>query len=146
MKLSPDGLALLKSFEGLRLDAYPDPATGGDPWTIGYGHTGLDVKPGLTITQEEADDLLAEDAHKFEQCVEEALEQPPNPHQFDAMVCLAYNIGCKAFMASTLLRLFNEGNTVAAQQQFRRWNKAAGKEMAGLTRRRDAEADLFGVA
>lgn len=146
MKLSSEGLALLKSFEGLELTAYPDPATNGDPWTIGYGHTGPDVLQGLTITEAEAADFLSEDVHKFEQCVEEVLEQPATQHQFDGMVCLAYNIGCKAFASSTLLRLFNEGNVTAAQQQFKRWDKAAGRVMAGLTRRREAEADLFGTA
>jgi lysozyme len=146
VKLSAEGLSLLKQFEGLKLEAYPDPATNGDPWTIGFGHTGPDVHKGLTITEAEAEDLLVEDVHKFEQCVEDALELPATQHQFDSMVVLVYNIGCKAFSGSTLLRLFNDGNVVAAQQQFGRWNKAAGKEMAGLTRRRDAEADLFGMA
>ena len=146
MKLSTEGLALLKQFEGLDLQAYPDPATGGEPWTIGFGHTGPDVYQGKVITDDEAEDLLLEDVFKFERCVEDALEQPATQRQFDAMVVLAYNIGCKAFAGSTLLRLFNEGNAVAAQQQFRRWNKAAGKEMAGLTRRRNAEADHFGMA
>ena len=146
MKMSEDGLALLKQFEGLEFCAYPDPATNGDPWTIGYGHTGPEVKVGMVITEDDAEALLKADLERFEQCVEESLEREATQHQFDAMVCLAYNIGCKAFTGSTMLRLFNEGNTVAAQQQFGRWNKAAGKVMAGLTRRRNAEADLFGMA
>ena len=146
MKISQDGINLIKQFEGCELEAYPDPGTGGDPWTIGYGHTGSLVKQGMRISAEEAEELLRADLAKFEQCVDAALEAEITQHQFDALVCFAYNVGCRAMRNSTLIRLVNAGNIVAAQQQFRRWSKAGGKEMAGLLRRRDAEAELFGLA
>lgn len=147
MKVSDKGIALIKSFEGCKLTAYPDPGTGGDPWTIGYGHTGKEVVPGLTISQDEADAYLRNDVQEFEQCVESALLVDVTQEQFDALVCFSYNVGCKAFSGSTLLKLLNNGDTEAASQQFLRWNKAGGHVMAGLTRRREAERDLFkGIA
>jgi len=143
MKLSDAGIALIKEMEGLRLDAYPDPATGGDPWTIGYGHTGPDVRQGLMITAETAEELLRLDCAKFEDCVTDAVEVELAQHQFDALVSFAFNLGCGALMASTLLKLLNAGNFAAAEAQFTRWNRAAGKVMGGLTRRRLAEAEMF---
>lgn len=145
MKINAAGIQLIKEFEGCELEAYPDPATNGDPWTVGVGHCGPEVKPGMTITEAEAYGFLTSDLEKFEACVESAIEVPMTENQFSACVALAFNIGCKAFKNSTLVQLMNNGNPVAAQQQFRRWNKAAGKEMAGLTRRREAEANLFGA-
>lgn len=142
MNISTKGLALIKSFEGCELEAYPDPGTGGEPWTIGFGHTGS-VYPGQTITAEEAEALLEADVEKFSQCVEEMLEVEVSQDQFDALVCFAYNVGCKALRGSTLLKLVNAGEFDAAAKQFLRWNKAGGKVMAGLTRRRQAESDLF---
>lgn len=147
MKISAKGLALIKSFEGCQLQAYPDPGTGSDPWTIGYGHTGPEVVPGLMIDQEQADTYLQDDVSTFEQCVEAALLNDVTQDEFDAMVCFAFNVGCKAFSGSTMLRLVNAGDKEGAASQFIRWNKAGGRVMAGLTRRRQAERDLFkGVA
>lgn len=143
MKISDKGIALIKSFEGCRLTAYPDPGTGNDPWTIGYGHTGPEVIPGLMIDQQEADDYLAQDLAKFEDCVNDACEKEPTQNHFDAIVSLAYNIGCKAMTGSTLIRLLNAGDIDGAASQFGRWTKAGGKVMSGLTRRRQAERDLF---
>ena len=143
VKISDKGLALIKSFEGCRLQAYPDPGTGGDPWTIGYGHTGPEVTQDLAINQQEADEFLERDVARFEECVTEALINDATQEQFDAMVCFAFNVGCKAFAGSTLLRLMNAGDAAAAAQQFARWDKANGRVMAGLTRRRTAERDLF---
>lgn len=142
MKTSPDGLAIIKGAEGLRLEAYPDPGTGGEPITIGYGHTG-GVKLGDTITEEEAEAFLQADLATFEQCVEEHCEYELTQGQFDACVSLAYNIGCKAFAGSTLLMLLNAGDTDGAAKQFARWNKAGGHVMAGLVRRREAERQRF---
>jgi len=139
------GLDLIKSFEGLELKAYPDPATGGDPWTIGYGHTGPEVKPGLVWTQAQANNAIADDVARFSDGVSKLIgAAPTTPGQFDAMVSLAYNIGLGNFKESTLLRLHKEGDHAGAQGQFIRWNKAAGKVIAGLTRRREAEAKLYG--
>ena len=143
MKISDAGLSLIKSFEGCKLKAYPDPGTGGDPWTIGFGHTGKEVVPGLTITQDDADAYLKNDVQDFEECVEGALLVDVTQNQFDALVCFAYNVGCKALSGSTLLKLLNNGDTDAAAQQFTKWNKAGGQVMAGLTRRREAEKALF---
>lgn len=143
MKISQKGLALIKSFEGCRLEAYPDPGTGGDPWTVGYGHTGPEVAPGLMIDQEQADAYLRDDVAHFEECVAQAVINDVTQEQFDALVCFAFNVGCKALAGSTLLRLVNAGNIQGAATQFERWNKAGGRVMAGLTRRRQAERDLF---
>lgn len=143
MKISDAGIALIKEFEGRELTAYPDPATGGDPWTIGVGHTGPDVHPGLTITEERAEELLRADLEKFERCVEAAVGEYVMQEEFDACVSLAFNIGCRNFQQSTLVRMIRAGNMVGASNEFLRWDKAAGKVMAGLTRRRKAERELF---
>lgn len=142
MKISDAGIALIKSFEGCELAAYPDPATGGDPWTIGVGHTGPEVRPGLVITDEEADALLRADIEKFERCVDLAVNNVTQ-QQFDACVSLAFNIGCSAFAKSTLVRKIAQGDMSGAAEEFLRWDKAAGRQMAGLTRRRRAERELF---
>ena len=142
MKISQTGIELLKKFEGLRLKAYPDPATGGKPWTIGYGCT-TDVYEGLVITEQEAEGRLRLDLYLFERCVEQAIDVEMTQNQFDACVVLAFNIGCKNFSNSTLVKLMNAGKADEAKEQFSRWNRANGSVMAGLTRRREAEAELF---
>ena len=146
MKTSDEGRALIREFEGCELTAYPDPATGGDPWTIGVGHTGPEVHEGKEITEEDADALLAKDLARFEACVSDNLTVDVAQAQFDAMVSLAFNIGCANFRKSSVLRYTNEGNLEGAKEAFRLWDKAAGKKMAGLTRRRAAEAEMFGSA
>lgn len=137
------GIDLIRRFEGCRLEAYPDPATGGAPWTIGYGATGPGIEPGVVWTQEEAEARLAEDVQRFADAVERALTVDVSDNEFAAMVSLAFNIGAAAFRKSTLLRLVNDGHFEAAAQQFERWNRAGGRVMAGLTRRRKAERALF---
>lgn len=141
-KISDKGVALIKEFEGLRLKAYPDPATNGDPWTIGVGHTGPNVRPGLVITEAQADDFLRKDVGRFEKAVNR-LAPITTQDQFDALVSLAFNVGEGNLASSTLLRMHNAGNYDGASNQFARWNKAAGKVMTGLTRRRAAEAKLY---
>lgn len=144
MKTSTCGVQVMHYFEQCRLKAYPDPATGGDPWTVGYGDTGPDVKPGLIITQDEADARFARRlVREFEPGVAAALTRMPSQGQFDGMVCLAYNIGVTNFKNSTLVRKFNAGDDEGAADQFLVWNKAAGKVMLGLRRRRAAERALF---
>lgn len=142
MKISQQGLNLIKSHEGLRLEAYPDPGTGGEPWTIGYGHT-KGVKQGDVIDDETATQFLRDDVSWVEDCVNEAVDVDLTQNQFDALCSFVFNVGCGAFQGSTLLRLLNAGNYEAARQQFARWDKAAGKVMAGLTRRRREEAEVF---
>lgn len=140
-KISDKGLALIKEFEGLRLKAYPDPATGGEPWTIGVGHTG-GVRKGDVITEAQADALLRADLARFEAAVNK-LAPVSTQDQFDALVSLAFNVGEGNLTSSTLLRKHNAADYDGAATEFARWNKAAGKVMAGLTRRRAAEASLY---
>lgn len=135
--------SLIKKWEGCRLTAYPDPGTGADPWTIGYGSTGPDVTEGLIWSQAQAERRLSEDVAKFMGGVKAALKRPATPAQLGAMTSLAYNIGLGAFKGSTLLKQFNAGNTAEAAEQFLRWNRAGGKVMAGLTNRRKDERSEF---
>ena len=139
MKISEAGLDLIKSHEGFRSDAYLCPA---GVWTIGYGHTG-DVEEGQSVTEEEAEELLLQDVAFAEDAVNSLVEVELSQQMFDALVCFVYNVGVGAFEQSTLLRLLNQGQKEEAAEQFLRWNKAGGKELAGLTRRREAERDLF---
>lgn len=143
MKLSQAGKDLIKSFEGLELRVYPDPATGGAPYTAGYGHTGSDVKPGMKVTQAIADAWFDKDVQKFEGGVSALLTVPTTQAQFDAMVSLVYNIGLGNFRSSTLLKKHNAKCWSCAAGQFLVWNRAAGKVMDGLTRRRNAERAMY---
>jgi lysozyme len=141
MKLSQAGLDLIKRFEGCKLKAYQD-AVG--IWTIGYGHTGPNVHDGLTITQKQADDILAQDVGRFASGVAANVRVSLTQSEFDALVSFAFNVGLGAFKTSTLLRLLNDNadrNVVASQ--FLRWNKAGDKVLEGLTKRRNAEKALF---
>ena len=151
MNIGPDGIKLIQSFEGCAkkrpdgsYDAYPDPASGGDPWTIGWGSTGPDITPGTVWTQQQCDDRFAAHVADFAQKVAAAIGgAATTQHQFDAMVSLAYNIGMGNFSSSTLLRKHKAGDYAGAKAQFAVWNKAAGRVMDGLTRRRAAEAALY---
>ncbi|MBP0998461.1 lysozyme [Serratia fonticola] len=142
MKTGIKGKELIKSFESLKLKAYPDPATGGKPWTIGWGHT-KGVKPGDKITQAQAEAFLSDDLAEFESAVNSAIKRPMTQSQFDAMVSLAFNIGGANFASSTLVKKFNVGDVAGSADEFPRWNRANGKVMNGLTRRRTAERELF---
>jgi len=139
-QISPRGIALLQNFEGLRLMAYQDIA---GVWTIGYGHTGPDAKSGLTITQQQADQLLVIDLMRFCRGINAMVTVKLNQNQFDALVSFAYNLGLGALQQSTLLRELNAGNYQAAANQFPRWSRAGGKEVTGLLARRHAERTLF---
>ena len=147
MKTNQAGIDLIKTWEGKRLTAYPDPATGGEPFTIGFGHTSRAgppaVKKGMRITDQQATDILKADLVKFEDAVVKALTKCPTANQFAAMVSLCFNIGPGAFSKSSVVRKFNAGDTAGAANAFLLWNRAAGKVMAGLTRRREAEKKLF---
>ncbi|RPF72616.1 lysozyme [Aurantiacibacter spongiae] len=142
-QINAAGERLIKSFEGLELAAYPDPATGGEPWTIGYGHTGPEVHPGMVIDQEQADAFFDADTDRFEAAVDRLTNGKATDNQFAAMVSLAYNVGEANFSKSTLLKRHNAGLFGAAADQFKRWNRANGMVMRGLTRRREAEAALY---
>jgi lysozyme len=147
MQISEKGLALIKRFEGCSLTAYPDPATGGAPYTIGYGWTGkVDGKPivpGMTIKQETAERLLRCGIVIYEQDISRLVRVRLNQNQFDALVSLSWNIGTRAFSTSTLLQKLNSGDYQGAADQFLRWVNANGREMPGLVTRRRAERDLF---
>lgn len=147
MKTSRTGIDLIKRWEGCRLTAYPDPGTGGDPWTIGYGLTSaagiITVKKGLTITQQQADDYLVQSLVKYEAAVSKALTRSATQPQFDAMVSLCYNIGPGAFAGSSVVRRFNSGDIPGAADAFLMWNKAGGKVLPGLEARRADERKLF---
>ena len=138
------GLDLIKHFEGCRLTAYPDPGTGGDPWTIGYGHTGPDVYPGVTITQAEADHLLKQDLKRFEDAVNRLIEVPFNQNEFDATVSFTYNCGAGALESSTFRRRINAGEDKATcfREEFPKWVNGGNGPMPGLVRRREAEVQL----
>ena len=146
MKTSANGIAVIKHFEGCRLNAYPDPATGGAPWTIGYGHTGAEVKPGLVWSQAQADNALVLDLAKFEKGVSAVVNVQLTQGQFDALVSFSYNLGLGNLQSSTLLAMVNARDFQGASMQFIRWNKAAGKVMRGLTKRRAAESAIFNGA
>lgn len=147
MNLSDKGLDLIKEFEGCVLHAYPDPATLAEPYTIGYGHTNPGkIKLGDTCTQEQAVEWLRADVAYSVAAVNHlvTLPDPIEPHQFDPLVSLTFNIGQMAFGNSTLLRMLNVGNFNAVPAQFLRWDKGPnGQPLPGLTRRRRAEADMF---
>jgi len=141
------GVELIKEFEGLRLAAYPDPGTGGHPWTIGIGTTkypnGRWVQRGDTCTEGQALEYLRHDLQTFEREVERMVLVPTNENQFSALVSFAYNVGSQALQKSTLLRYINAHDFAAAAGEFGRWNQAAGKVLPGLVRRRAAERELF---
>ena len=133
-------LNLIKRFEGCRLEGYLCPA--GIP-TVGWGHTGPEVKVGMHISQDIADAYLLKDVTHFADGVRKLLNRDPEQNQFDAMVSLAYNIGLGNFGKSTVLRKFNEGDIISSAKGFMLWTKAAGKELPGLVTRRAAEQALF---
>lgn len=144
MRTSDKGIELIKSFEGLEQTAYPDPATGGDPWTIGYGHTGADVYPGLRISKIRAEELLVKDLRRFEDAVETLIDVELNQNEFDALVSFTYNVGEGALGDSTLRRRLNaeEDKCPVFQQELPRWVNGGNGPMPGLIRRREAEAEL----
>ncbi len=146
-KTNAAGLAIIKTFEGLRTKAYPDPGTGGEPWTIGYGHTSAAgpprVYPGLTITIAEAENILKQDLEKFERSVTQLVSRAPTSDQFSAMVSFAFNAGATSLRDSTLLKKHNAGDFPGAADEFLRWVFAGGQVMAGLQRRRKAERALY---
>ncbi len=138
-RTNKNGLLLIKSFEGLRLKAYKD-AVG--IWTIGYGTT-RGVRPGQTISEAQAVQFLQEDLTRFEKSINEVVRSPINDNQFSALACFTYNVGSGAFRSSTLLKKLNAGDVQGAADELLRWDKAGGRTLAGLTRRRKAERLLF---
>ena len=142
MPLTPEGWTLLKTWEGCRLSAYPDPASGGAPWTIGYGHTGAEVVPGLTITQEQAEAWLEQDAAEAAGAIDRLLSGVAlTPCQRDALISFCFNVGAGALERSTLRKrlLAGEAPAVVIAQELPRWHKGPNGPVGGLKRRRAAE-------
>lgn len=156
-RTGPKGIALMKEFEGFHrelpsgnVEAYPDPATGGAPWTIGWGSTTDEdlrpIQPGTVWTRKRADDRFKQHLRQFEGEVKKALGDAldaTSQEQFDALVSFTYNVGGANLRRSTLLRKHKAGDYAGAANEFLRWNRAAGRVMRGLTRRREAEATLY---
>jgi len=154
-QIGPQGTALIKQFEGcarLRRDglieAYPDPGTGGDPWTIGWGATGAGLEigtrigPGTVWTQAQCDARLADDLRRYASDVARAIgDTPTTQAQFDAMVSFHYNTG--AIARATLTKKHNARDYEGAANEFKRWNKAGGRVLKGLVRRRNEEERLY---
>lgn len=168
MKMSPEGKKVLKHYEDCHLESYPDPASplgkevtrrgfqiedyrsvtnwsafSGAPWTIGWGHTGAEVKPGLVWTQKQADDTLDADLVRFEKAVTSLVKKPINQGQFDALTDFAYNLGEGKLQSSTLLSKLNGGDMKGALAEFPKWRKAGGAILYGLVKRRASEQALF---
>ena len=143
-KTSDAGKNLIKSFEGKRLVAYDD---GTGVWTIGCGTikypNGNAVKKGDVCTDAQVDQYFSNDLVKFENSVNSLVKVPLTQNQFDALVSFSYNVGAGNLAASTLLRKLNAKDYKGAASEFARWNKAGGKVMNGLTKRCNAEKELF---
>ena len=139
MNTSAEGIALIKKFEGCELKAYQCSA---GVWTIGYGHT-KDVEEGDTISKDQAEEMLVEELHEYENYVNEYVNVALSQNQFDALVSWVYNLGPANLKSSTLLKVLNSGDYAGVPAQIERWNKAGGKVLEGLIRRRLAESSLF---
>lgn len=142
MQISEAGIELIKRFEGYSARAYPDPATGAEPWTIGYGHT-KGVQNGDQTDIEQATRWLYDDVREALDAIQRGVAIPLNQNQIDALASFIYNVGAGNFYRSTLIRKINEGNFTEAADEFLKWDHAGGKVMAGLTRRRNAEREMF---
>lgn len=144
MELNQAGIDLIKSFEGCKLAAYQDSV---GVWTIGYGHTGPDVKDGETINQPMAELLLKKDLAVFVAGVKALVQGTTlTDNEFSALVSFAYNLGLHTLANSTLIRKINLGDTMGASSEFPKWDHAGGVEVPGLLRRRMAEQNLFRTA
>lgn len=139
MKASQAGIDAIKDYEGVRLKAYDD---GVGVWTIGVGHT-AGVKRGDVIDMERVDEFLRADLADAERAVNARVVAPLTQDQFDALVSFVFNVGAGAFIASTLLKKLNARDYDGAADEFLRWNKAGGRVLAGLTKRRISERMMF---
>lgn len=143
MKISRKGLELIQEFEGFSATAYRD-AVG--IWTIGWGSLyigGVRVSPGMKVTKEQAEEQMLLDLSKFEDVVERLVSVPLTQNQFDALVSFTYNLGEGNLSRSTLLKKLNRGDYKGAANEFLKWNRAGGKVLNGLVRRRSRERELF---
>lgn len=154
MKTSKTGYDLIKKFEDFKLKAYPDPKTGAEPWTVGWGATGPDIGPDTVWTQDQADSRLAKNVTEREAMVDGAVTHPMTQGQFDAFVSIIFNVGAgskwkdgiirlKDGRPSTLLRKFNMGDIAGAEAEWLKWISPGTNVAKGLLRRRMAELELF---
>ena len=139
MNIGQKGIELIKHFEGCELEAYKCPA---GVWTIGYGHI-KGVSEGMSITQEQAEQMLLDELKEYENYINELVVVDLSQNQFDALVSWVYNLGPANLKSSTLLEVLNSGDYAGVPAQIERWNKAGGKVLEGLIRRRLAESSLF---
>ena len=139
MNIGQKGIDLIKHFEGCELNAYKCPA---GVWTIGYGHI-KGVSEGMSITQEQAEQMLLDELKEYENYINELVVVDLSQTQFDALVSWVYNLGPANLQSSTLLKVLNSGDYSGVPAQIERWNKAGGKVLEGLIRRREAESALF---
>jgi lysozyme len=143
LKTGESGKSLIKEFEGFRAVAYLCPA---GVWTVGYGTTrinGVAVTSKTKVTTDEADAFLEQDLQLFEDGVNHNVTVQLTQNQFDALICFVYNLGVGSLKKSTLLKRVNAGKFAEAADEFLKWDKANGKKLPGLTRRRKAERELF---
>ena len=148
MKVNDAALAIIREFEGFKAEAYLDNLAKPPLWTIGYGTTeragvGIVPRPGMVISREQAETYLQMAVDKFARQMLPHITRPINENQFGAFVSLAYNIGPGAFQRSSALRRFNAGDIPGAADAILMWDKAGGKVLRGLQRRRQAERALF---
>lgn len=139
MQISEEGKNLIKKFEGCELEAYKCAA---GVWTIGYGHIKTAVE-GMKIDQATANELFDEEIVEYENYVNTAVTVPLSQNQFDAIVSWVFNLGNGNLLSSTMLKVINSGDHAGVPAQIKRWNKAGGKVLEGLIRRREAEALLY---
>ena len=139
MKVSQDCVELVKHFEGFEDTAYLCPA---NVWTIGYGRT-RNVKEGDRITEPQAERDLLEELEEFKHQVLDSVKVELKQNELDALTSWTYNLGVGNLKSSTLLKKLNAGNKSEVPAEMIRWNKANGKVLAGLTKRREAEAELW---
>ena len=139
MKISSDGLELIKHFEGCETTAYQDSV---GVWTIGYGHT-KNVEEGQTCSIEDAETMLADEMDEYEGYINNMVKVDLEQHEFDALVAWVYNLGPTNLGESTMLKVLNGGQFDRVHSEMKRWNRAGGQVLEGLVRRRTAEALMF---
>jgi lysozyme len=140
--ISVAGLLHIQHGEGLRYTAYPDPGTGGAPWTICYGHTGPEVRPGLTVNQAQCDAWLREDIAEAESYLRKYVRVPLRQGEWDAYTSFVYNVGPARFRDSTMLRKLNAGDWKGACREFPKWVYANKRKLRGLQIRRTEELTM----
>lgn len=147
MTINTAALDLIKRSEGWVDHAYPDPASGGEPWTIGYGHTSAAGPPkvtkGMQISRADGETILARDLEAVESTVRSVVKVPLTDNQFGALISFTFNLGPANLRSSTLLTKLNAGDYAGAADEFGRWVHGGGKVMPGLVKRRAAEKALF---